>query len=52
MLRDNTENEQAAESGGAIAGTTRKDIEKKLGRKVVTEENFLPSSKQKELRDK
>jgi DNA-damage-inducible protein D len=31
--------------GGAVAGRTRKDIERQIGRKVVSKENFLSSSK-------
>lgn len=36
-----------AKSGGAVAGRTRKDIEKQIGKKVVSKENFLPSKKDK-----
>ena len=35
------ENKQAAKAGGAVAGSARRDLEKKSGRKVVTGENFL-----------
>ena len=35
------ENKQAARKGGSVAGTARRDLEKKSGRKVVTGENFL-----------
>ena len=35
------ENKQAARSGGTVAGSARRDLEKKSGRKVVTAENFL-----------
>ena len=35
------ENKQAARKGGAVAGSARRDLEKKSGRKVVTKENFL-----------
>lgn len=31
-----------ARAGGQIAGTTGKQIERKLGRSIVTESNFLP----------
>ena len=34
-----------AKDGGAVAGRTRKDIEKQIGTKVVTKENFLPNQK-------
>lgn len=37
--------------GGEIAGRTRRDLEKSLGRELVTEENYL-RKKEKELREK
>jgi hypothetical protein len=37
-----------ARVGGQIAGSTRKQIEKKLGRSLISQNNFLPSKK-KEL---
>lgn len=39
------ENQEAARSGGEVAGSARKDIEKRTGKKVVTDENYLPPSK-------
>lgn len=33
-----------AQVGGAVAGRTRKDIEKQIGKKVISKENFLPSN--------
>lgn len=38
------ENKEAAISGGGIAGEARKNIEKKLGKKVVTGNNFIKLS--------
>jgi len=40
------ENKQAARAGGNVAGNARKELEKKSGRKVSTQENFkeLPES--------
>ena len=35
------ENKKAAKAGGAVAGSARRDLEKKSGRKVITKENFL-----------
>ncbi len=35
------ENKEAARKGGTVAGSARRDLEKKSGRKVVTKENFL-----------
>ena len=43
------ENKQAAKTGGDVAGSARKDIEKRTGKKIVSEENFLPESKQGKL---
>jgi len=40
------ENKIAAKQGGSVAGKARIDLEKKTGKKVITIENFLPSSKQ------
>ncbi len=34
-----------AKDGGAVAGRTRKDIERQIGNTVVSKENFLPSKK-------
>jgi len=34
------ENKKAAKEGGSVAGKARKDLEKKSGRKVVTNQNF------------
>ncbi len=45
-----SENKEAASLGGKIAGGARKNIESKTGRSVVTEQNFLPASKQMKLR--
>ncbi|KIE44161.1 phage antirepressor protein [Geobacter soli] len=42
------DNEYAATTGGKIAGDTRKSIEKKLGKPVVTRQNFLNSSEEKQ----
>jgi hypothetical protein len=33
-----------AKIGGAVAGRTRKDIEKQTGKKVISKENFLPNN--------
>ena len=35
------ENKQAALKGGGVAGKARKDLEKKTGKKVVSQENYL-----------
>ena len=36
-----------AKDGGAVAGRTRKDIERQIGTKVVSKDNFLPGKKKK-----
>jgi len=41
------ENQNAAKAGGKIAGDARKQLELKSGKKVVSNENYLPESKQK-----
>ena len=38
------ENHQAAKEGGTVAGSARRDLEKKSGRKVISSENFLALS--------
>src|SRR4030042_2325569 len=35
------ENKLAAQEGGSVAGKARKDLEKKSGRKISTQENYL-----------
>ena len=39
-----------ARTGGQIAGSARKQIERKLGRSVVSEENFLKSNDRKRMK--
>ena len=39
------ENKAAAKTGGSIAKKARLDLEEKTGRKVVTQENYLPPSR-------
>ncbi|HNQ78462.1 MAG TPA: Bro-N domain-containing protein [Acidobacteriota bacterium] len=39
-----------AQSGGAIAGNARKELEKKLGRSVVSKKNFLPEKRRKNIK--
>ena len=36
-----------ANRGGRVAGIARKELEKELGRSVVTKSNFLPNKKTK-----
>ena len=44
------ENKQAAIEGGSVAGTARKELEEKSGKKVVSGKNYLPNKKIKELK--
>lgn len=41
------ENKVAAREGGAVAGKARKELEGRTGKKVITSQNFLPSSTRK-----
>lgn len=43
------QNKSAARSGGDIAGTARRSIEKETGRPVVSSSNFLPKKSDKKL---
>lgn len=48
-----TENKEAAQKGGSVAGKARKDLERKTGKKVSTKQNYLKEpQKQKQLKDK
>jgi hypothetical protein len=39
------ENKRAARKGGEVAGTARKDLEQKTGKRVVSSENYLTTSR-------
>jgi DNA-damage-inducible protein D len=43
------ENKQAAIEGGSVAGTARKELEAKSGKKVISKENYLPEKPKKKL---
>lgn len=43
------ENKKAAKLGGAVAGSARKDLEQKSGKKVSTKRNYLSLSEKKKL---
>ncbi|MDA2936534.1 Bro-N domain-containing protein [Patescibacteria group bacterium AH-259-L05] len=48
-----TENKEAAQKGGGVAGRARKDLERKTGKKVSAKQNYLKEpQKQKRLKDK
>src|SRR3989344_3664889 len=42
-----TENQNAAKEGGLVAGVARKELENRIGEKVVSEENYLHLSEKK-----
>lgn len=42
-------NRQVARKGGGVAGVARKDLEKQLGKSVISKANYLSSSPQKKL---
>jgi len=44
------ENKEAAIEGGSVAGTARKELETKSGKRVVSTENYLPGKKVKKLK--
>lgn len=46
------QNKTVAQEGGKIAGDARKALEIKTGEKVVSEKNYLPEKKIKELKKK
>lgn len=46
------QNKKAAKVGGKIAGDARKQLEIKSGKKVVTNQNYLPETKRKGLKGK
>jgi DNA-damage-inducible protein D len=41
------QNKSAAREGGEVAGTARKDLESRTGRKVVSRDNYLPQEKKR-----
>lgn len=45
-----TQNARAGKKGGKIAKDARLALEQKTGKKVVTNENFLPPPKDKKIR--
>ena len=44
------ENKTAAKTGGGIAKKARKELEAKTGKKVITSDNYLPSTGKKSIR--
>jgi hypothetical protein len=48
--KDFDENKKVAREGGSIAGNARKNIEEKIGKKVITSDNFETLKNKKLLR--
>ena len=48
------ENRYAAKEGGEVAGSARKDAEKRIGRTIISGENFLiePENKKKMIKER
>jgi len=46
------ESKHAARKGGAVAGTARKDLEQKTGKRVVSRENYLTQSESRKRLEK
>jgi DNA-damage-inducible protein D len=46
------ENKRSAVDGGSIAGSARRQLERKSGKPVVSGRNFLPGTKRKKLQNK
>ena len=46
------ENKVSAKKGGKIAREAREKLELQTGQKVVTDNNFLPAKKQKQIKNK
>jgi prophage antirepressor-like protein len=44
------QNKQVAKRGGKVAGIARNQIEKELGRSVISKDNFLPNNSKKNLK--
>ena len=44
-----TENKEAAQKGGSVAGKARKDLEKKTGKKIPTKKNYLKKQQNPKL---
>lgn len=43
------QNKSAAKRGGAVAGTARKQLEQETGQNVISDNNYLPDNKSKEI---
>jgi hypothetical protein len=47
-----TENQEAAQKGGEVAGNARKELEHKTGKSIITGKNYLPPKTNKALNEK
>jgi len=52
MQKDSLKTKCAAHKGGKIAGDARIALEKESGKKVISEDNYLPERKNVELKGK
>lgn len=52
QARGMEENKKAAQIGGNIAKHAKEEFEERTGQKVVTDNNFLPNNKPKQIKDK
>ena len=48
--KDFEENKKVAKEGGNVAGVARKMLEEKVGKKVISNRRFIPSSEKKALK--
>src|SRR3989338_7385462 len=44
-----TQNKEAAQEGGEVAGNARKDAEKRIGKTIISNENYLGLKKKKQI---
>jgi len=44
-----TQNKKAAQEGGEVAGNARKDAEKRIGKTIISNENYLGLKKKKQI---
>ncbi|MBI2101830.1 hypothetical protein HYT53_04430 [Candidatus Woesearchaeota archaeon] len=44
------QNKAAAKEGGEVAGNARKDAEKRIGKSIISDENYLTETENKKKR--
>ena len=50
--RNFVQNKIVAQQGGGVAGTARREIEEKTGKKLISRQNFLPNNNKKTIKNK